>query len=119
MMKSENTILFRRSGTLNMFFMLENTGETSFYSSGTSLSIREGVASRRRPAVTERRREDLHGTARRPDGSLRGFGERVGLHPDGSGELAPSEDLHQPPFGDQAPLPQAVGSDVVAVESLQ
>src|SRR5688572_14064582 len=88
---SVNRILFRRSGTRNIFknFMPAPAARCP------GLSVGQGVALGRRPAVAERGRNDLNATPCAGDGPLGGFGECVGLDPHGAGQLAPAQDLDQ------------------------
>src|SRR5207248_11754116 len=106
-------ILFRRSGTLNMFLKLLSNACSCL------LAVGQGVPSRRRPAVAEGRRKDLNATACGGDGLLGRFGEGVRLHPHGAVQLASPQHLHHALLGDQAAGPEDVGIDVVALEAVQ
>src|SRR6266480_2461021 len=106
MISTVNRILFRRSGTLNMFLRLESMSGSWAPEGSERLAVGQRVALRRRPAVTERWREHTNATACRLDGLARGRREGVGLHPHGPGELAPPQYLHQAVLAYQTSRPQ-------------
>src|SRR5437764_4135947 len=113
MMNNVNRILFRRSGIRNMFRKLESTGRAP------ALAVCQGIAPSWRTAVAERWWKDLKATACRRNRLLGGLGEGVGLHLQGSGQLAPAQDLHQPLLGHQALGAQRVRGHLVAIEGLE
>ena len=108
MMNSVKRILFRRSGTLNMFRRLESTGRAPGQRRGRAAAdgrrsaVGELVALGRRTAVAPRQGQDLDRTAGGGDGCLGRLGEGVGLDGDRAGELAPAEHLDQGALVDEA-----------------
>src|SRR3954452_18522400 len=93
---SVNRILFRRSGTLNMFLRLESNGTTPFQSAGErGVAVGVGVAFRRRTAIAERRREDRHATPGCGDGAFGRLGECMSADADLAIDVATAEHLHE------------------------
>src|SRR5881296_3335071 len=101
MISSVKRILFRRSGTLNMFFMLESISGSYSGEGSVRLSVGEGVTLRGRAPVAERRGKHLNRTACSLNGLRRRGREGVGLHLQGAGDLAPTQHLHQTVLVDQ------------------
>src|SRR5436305_14342065 len=114
MSASVKRILFRRSGTRNMFRRRESMGgATSSRGGAPSLSVGEGVPlGGGTPA--ERHRQSLGATARALDRPDRGGGERVRAHREGLRELAAAEHLHQPLLRDETARPQRARADLAA-----
>src|SRR3712207_1287254 len=117
--RSVKRILFRRSGTRNTFFKLESTWQLLGRRVSARLPVGEGVPLGGRTAVAEGRGQDLHGTARGGDGPFGAAREGVCLHPDGTGQLAPAEDLDQAVLVDEPGGPEALRRDLVAADGLE
>ena len=116
MIKIVKRILFRRSGTRNMFRSRDSMAGCDLLRLPTSARglrsspVGQGVA-RGRAALTPRRRDDLDpstGGLDRLDCALR---ERVGPHREGLRDLTAAEDLHQAALGDEAVRAQDAGVD--------
>src|SRR5262245_53896229 len=119
-------ILFRRSGTLNMFFRLENVllmspllawlrqsypsgGRDRRRSRGKGSPVGEGVALGWRPPAAVWRRQHTHRSTRRLDRPPGRRRKGVGRHVERPRQLAPSEHLDQALLVDQSGDPQHVG----------
>ena len=126
MITSVKMILFRRSGTLNMFFRLESVlsmerllawcpnlpGWTVWRSSTENSSPHAQRLVRALPLAGGRpwpngRRQDVHAAARGLDGRSAEAREAVGGHRHGVGQLTPPEHLDQAVLVDQAGGPEA------------
>src|SRR4051794_9435662 len=105
-MNSVKKILFRRSGTRNMFWRRRSPAITGCY-----LPVHVRVSARRRAAGRPRQRELLDGPTRRLDRAHRSRGEAVGANCQGLGQLAPGQDFYQSSLGNEASLAQRVGGD--------
>src|SRR6476619_132706 len=98
-MSKVNRILFRRSGTLKMFFRLESTQGSS--------AVRELVALHRRTTGAVRRGQHGNGTPGGDDGGFGRLREAVGGDVERAGDLAPGQHLDE-----GALVGQAVGVEV-------
>src|SRR3954454_8784445 len=119
MMRKVNMILFRRSGTLNMFFKLASMVDPWLQrprGGVVRLAVREGVALRGRATMTERRRKHAHRSAGRFDGLAGGRGEGVGGDGERPRQLSTAQHLHQPVLVHESLGPQRVRAHLVALE---
>src|SRR5690242_9918564 len=101
MMKIVKTILFRRSGTRNMFAKRENPDighRPPGWPEAGSLPVGQRIAARRGTGPP-RQRQHLSRPTRGFDCTLRGFGEAVRPHRERLVEFAARQHLHKPTFG--------------------